>query len=79
MVNITDSPIGGIEGNPTVDHLITLKQAIQEVRKAKNGMHHIPGCSKSVYDKAWLDAILYVLEKNRVKEKNLADYMDNEL
>ncbi len=70
LINITDSQAGGIEGNATVDHLITLKQAIEEIRKEKKTAYIIFLDVKKAYDKAWLDAILYILDKNGVKGKN---------
>ena len=69
IVTITDSQAGGMDGNSTVDHLITLKQAIQEIRKQGMTAYVIFLDVKKAY-KAWLDAILYVLEKNGVSCKN---------
>ena len=42
-----------------MDHLIVLKQTIQEMDVQK------------AHDKAWLDAILHALHMNGVKDKNL--------
>ncbi len=70
LVQITQAQAGGIEGNATVDHLITLKDAISEIHKQKKTAYVIFLDVKKAYDKAWLDAILYVLDKNGIKGKN---------
>ena len=48
---------GGRKCTATVDHLAILNEAIKETRK-KNSLYGIPGCNK-----AWLDAIMYVMHK----------------
>ncbi len=68
---ITNKQAGGMEGSATVDHLITLKQAIHTIRKKGKTAYIIFLDVQKAYDKAWLDAILYVLEKNGIKGKNL--------
>ena len=70
-VKITTAQAGGIQGSATADHLIALKQTIQEI-KMKNKTAYIVFLDvQKAYDKAWLDAILYVLHKNGVEGKNL--------
>ncbi len=71
IINITDSQAGGIEGNATADHLITLKEVVAKIRKNKKTAYIIFLDVQKAYDKAWLDAILYVLNKNGVEGKNL--------
>ncbi len=71
IVEITDAQAGGIEGNATVDHLITLKQMVASIRNEKKTAYVIFLDVQKAYDKAWLDAILYVLNKNGLKGKNL--------
>ncbi len=68
-INITSAQAGRMEGNATVDHLITLKQAIQAIRKKGKTAYIVFLNVQKAYDKAWLDAILYVLHKNGVKGK----------
>ncbi len=70
IVKITDAQAGGIEGNATADHLITLKQLIADIRERKKTAYIIFLDVQKAYDKAWLDAILYVLNKNGVEGKN---------
>lgn len=71
QVTITDTQAGGTEGNATVDHLITLKQTIQEIRNRNKTAYIVFLDVQKAYDKAWLDAILYAMHKNGVKGKNL--------
>ena len=68
-VNITDAKAGGIPGSATVDHLIVLKQIINEIRNKGNTAYLVFLDVKKAYDKAWLDAILYALHKNGVTGK----------
>ena len=70
-VKITDAQAGGIPGNATVDHLIVLKQIINEIRNKGNTAYLVFLDVQKAYDKAWLDAILYALHKNGVTGKNL--------
>ena len=71
-VVITNAQAGGIEGNSTVDHLIVLKQTVKEITSKKLTAYVVFLDVRKAYDKAWLDAILYVLMKNGVEGKNLS-------
>ena len=71
QVQITDAQAGGIPGSATVDHLIVLKQTLQEITNRKQTAYVVFLDVQKAYDKAWLDAILYVLNKNGVQGKNL--------
>ena len=70
-VILTEAQGGGIQGNATVDHLITIKQTVEEIQNRKNTAYIIFLDVQKAYDKAWLDAILYVLANNGIKGKNL--------
>ena len=59
-VVITNAQAGGIEGNSTVDHLIVLKQIIKEITNKKLTAYVVFLDVQKAYDKAWLDAILYM-------------------
>ena len=72
VTQITDAQVGGKEGSATTDHLIALKQIIQEIRNDGKTAYVIFLDVQKAYDKAWLDAILYVLNKNGVDGKNLS-------
>ena len=72
VTQITDAQAGGKEGSATTDHLIALKQIVQEIRNEGKTAYVIFLDVQKAYDKAWLDAILYVLNKNGVDGKNLS-------
>ena len=69
-VHITEAQGGGITGNATVGHLIVLKEAIRQIR-SRGTAYVIFFDVQKAYDKAWLDAILYTMKKNRISGKNL--------
>ena len=71
QVRITKAQAGGKSGCATVDHLIVLKQTIQEIDDKGLTACIIFLDIQKVYDKAWLDAILHALHMNGVKDKNL--------
>ena len=71
QVAITKAQAGGKSGCSTVDHLIVLKQTIQEIRDKGHTAYIIFLDVQKAYDKAWLDAILYALNTNGVGGKNL--------
>ena len=70
-VKLTDAQAGGIPGSATVDHLIVLKQIINEIRNKGNTAYLVYLDVQKAYNKAWLDAILDALHKNGVAGKNL--------
>ena len=58
-------------GNATVGHLILLKEAIRQIRSRGKTAYEIFLDVQKAYDKAWLDAILYTLKKERnIREKS---------
>jgi len=71
-VRLTDKQAGGIPGSATCDHLIILDQTIQEIRRNKKTAYIVFLDVQKAYDKAWLDGILYALNKNGVNGKNLS-------
>ena len=62
---MTNFQAGGIEGNYTLDHKMTLKQTIQEIRKQEKTACMIFLDVKEASDNPWPDTTLYVLEENR--------------
>ena len=64
QIRLTEAQGGGIEENATVDHLLTLKDTIETIRKKGKTAYVAFLDVQKAYDKAWLDAILYVLNKN---------------
>ena len=71
QVNITKAQAGGKPGCSTVDHLIVLKQTIDEITTNGKTAYIIFLDVQKAYDKAWLDAILYALYQNGIEGKNL--------
>ena len=71
QITITKAQAGGKPGCATTDHLIVLKQTIQEITEKKQTAYIIFLDVQKAYDKAWLDAIMYALHKNGVEGKNL--------
>jgi hypothetical protein len=64
---ITDAQAGGKKGRATTDHLLVLKETIKQVRHQKKTVYLAFLDVTKAYDKAWLDGILYVLQKHGVK------------
>jgi hypothetical protein len=67
QVKISEAQAGGREGRATTDHLIILKESITEQRKRKKPTYIVFLDVTKAYDKAWLDALLYVLNKRGIK------------
>ena len=63
---MSDAQAGGMKGRATVDHIMILKE-MNAIAKAqgKNLILTYLDVTKA-YDKAWLDAIMYVMYKNGV-------------
>ena len=70
-IRLTEAQAGGIAGSATADHLISLKQTIKEIRIKGKTAYVVFLDVQKAYDKAWLDAILYTLNKNGIEGKNL--------
>ena len=70
-VYITEAQGGGIPGNATVDHIVALKEAANQILKRGKTAYMIFLDVQKAYGKAWLDAILYALYRNGVGKKNL--------
>ena len=62
-INITEAQAGGQKGRATVDHLTRLKDTIQTIRNNKKPAYIVFLDVTKAYDKAWLDAILYIMHK----------------
>ena len=71
QIHLTNSQAEGIEGNATVDHLISLKQTVKEIRKQGKTAYIIFLDVQTAYDKAWLDAIIFAMNKNGLEHNNL--------
>ena len=64
MVNISDAQAGGKRGAATTDHLLILKETIQNHKNKGKGVYLTFLDVTKAYDKAWLEGIMYALEKN---------------
>ena len=65
-VQISDMQGGGKKGANTVDHILTLQELI---RKGKDAYITFLDVTKA-YDKAWIEGIMYVLERRGLKDEN---------
>ena len=68
-VNMSDAQAGGIKGRATVDHILILKELVHIAKcERKKTILTFLDVTKA-YDKAWLDAILYVLHKQGIQNR----------
>ena len=68
-VNMTDAQAGGIKGRATVDHILIMKEIVNICKANKKEAILTYLDVTKAYDKAWLDAILYVLHKEGLRNK----------
>ena len=66
-VIMTDNQAGGQKGRATVDHIRALNDLTAKGRESRKPVYITFLDVTKAYDKAWLDAILYVLHKQGVK------------
>ena len=69
-INMTDAQAGGIKGRATVDHILIIKELAHITKKQREKLILTYMDVTKAYDKAWLDAIMYVL-MNRGLTTNL--------
>ena len=60
---MTESQAGGQKGNSTTDHLLRLKDTIINIKNTKKEAYMAFLDVTKAYDKAWIDAIMYVMHK----------------
>jgi len=70
ILEITEAQLGGRRGASTTDHLIMMKEMITEAKNNKKPLYMVFLDVEKAYDKAWLDAIMYVLYNNGVKDRH---------
>ena len=68
-VYISAAQAGGKKGKATVDHLMILKDVVNTNRKRNKPVYVVFLDVTKAYDKAWLDAIMYVMHKQGIKGK----------
>ena len=66
QINITDAQAGGRKGRATVDHLLVTKEIIQLAKVTRKPLYIAFLDVTKAYDKAWLDAIMYVMNKEGI-------------
>ncbi len=69
---MTDAQAGGWKGTATVDHILILKELIIYAKNTKKDMYIaliFPNVTKA-YDKAWLDAIMYVMYREGLNDRH---------
>ncbi len=64
LINITDVQAGGKKGRATVEHLLVIKEIIQLAKINRKPLYISFLDVTKAYDKAWLDAIMYVMNKD---------------
>ena len=70
QIKISEAQVGGREGRSTTDHLTILKESIATQKKRKQPLYMVYLDVTKTYDKAWLDALLYVLNKRGIETEN---------
>ena len=65
--DMTDAQAGGTKGRATVDHILVLKEMANIAKSNKQQLILTYMDVTKAYDKAWLDAIMYVLYNRGVK------------
>ncbi len=69
-IRISDTQAGGKKGRATTDHLLLIKEAIHLAKTKRRPLYMAFLDVTKAYDKAWLDAIMYVMEKEGLKSKH---------
>ena len=68
-VNMSDAQAEGIKGRATVDHILILKELVHIAKTDRKKTTLIYLDVTKAYDKAWLNAILYVLHKQGITNR----------
>ena len=69
MADMTDAQAGGQKGRAITDHLLTLKEAINAARTQKQPVYATFLDVTKAYDKAWIDAIMYVMNQRGINSQ----------
>ena len=62
-INMKENQAGGQKGKATTDHLAILNEVIKEIRNQGKPAYMVFLDVTKAYDKAWLDAMMYVMHK----------------
>ena len=74
---MTDAQAGGTKGRATVDHILILKELVHITKTKKQQLILTYMDVTKAYDKAWLDAIMYVLFKRGITSKIVKELNSN--
>ena len=80
-IEISSEQAGGRKGACTTDHILRIKELIRRNKANKKNTYITFLDVTKAYDKAWLDAIMYVMEKQGCKGAiwNLTDKLNQDL
>ena len=67
-VEMSEAQAGGKKGRATVDHIIVLRDLIKIETERRNPVYLVFLDVTKAYDKAWLDAIMYVMHKRGIND-----------
>ena len=67
-IEMTQAQAGGRKGRATVDHLLIIKELITKAKEKKQTTYIAFLDVTKAYDKAWLDAIMYVMYKSGLRD-----------
>ena len=67
-IDMTEAQAGGQKGKATTDHLLIIKELIQKAKQQRKPIYIAFLDVTKAYDKAWLDAITYVMHKSGLKD-----------
>ena len=68
LIEMTQAQAGGQKGKSTTDHILIIKELIQKAKEVKKPIYIAFLDVTKAYDKAWLDAIMYVMHKNGLRD-----------
>ena len=63
LVTMSEFQAGGVKGKATVDHILLMKEVITHLKNKRESIYLVFLDVTKAYDKAWLDAIMYVMHK----------------
>ena len=67
-IEMTQAQAGGQKGRSTTDHILIIKELMQKAKEDKKPIYIAFLDVTKAYDKAWLDAIMYVMHKIRLRD-----------
>ena len=67
-IDMTQAQAGGQKGKSTTDHILIIKELTQKAKEMKKPIYIAFLDVTKAYDKAWLNAIMYVMHKSGLKD-----------